>query len=681
MNGPHVVPRIINKPAGFATRGTIQDIVSANVVRVSLDTTGTQVEALYYPGYFGAGGHFIGGKPQRGTPVVITQGESGQYFVMALITITSNMPAIDGNSLIIQSDEDNIIELNPDKWISIGDRLNQLRIDSSRNLISNNFGSQLTVSDGAVTVEGIVLRDLFPGPADNFTRRELHNFNDSLKEICLDPSSLASRTTNGKTTRNPQFVEKREIVYEFAHGSRYTNDAKEAQLVSKGGVPNEARTYERREARTDTLSLSQVAPNYLMETVKGTVIDIYGNILDLNRNVLPAGKDKQLSFIKNESKEDAFIRLREIERKSIAFHFEVNSRKGHAPDLSGLQPKKPTVSPLPDPDSNESWARMRSRFFFDIDKEGQFKLNVPASSEKGNIALLTRTENASTLDAAADDGDPANFSLDKQSTENRDQRRDIYLDSVAFNGGSITISDPDNDAGFAAPMDRLSKKPIKHGTMYHDITEVLSAHRSKVLYEYDPRATLISTIKSPDNYVTKEIKVSGRDANAGGRSGSFNFDGMLEWNIGANTVDKQSLWLDTQGSILGMIGRDNNNVSVGLSCTGDILIEVGGVDNGMSPLGPLTSDISDNRFTKNGKNFANRAGAIDIRVYNAAGEFHVVRVDEFGVTVLTPGNMSLVAGKNLLLKGHQVCIDSEEIILYSNDVSAARVVARSALSV
>lgn len=675
---PHVNPRIIDKPPGLPTRGTIQSVTSTNAVKVSLDTTGTVVDALYYPAYYGSEGHFIGGRPQPGTPVIIQQGDGGSYYITSVVASTGSIPAIEGKSLVIQSDESNSIVLNPDEFISIGDKLNQLRIDAERNILSNNFGYQFSVSEGAVAVEGIVYRDLFPNDLDALTRRERHSFNDNLRAICLDPSSIPSRSTSGTATRNPQFIEKREIVYEFAHGAKYTIDSKEAEITRKGGVPNESRIYNRREARTDILSLSQVAPNYLMETVKGTVIDIYGNILDLNRNVLPAGKEKNLSFITNENKEDAFIRLREIERKSIAFHYELNVRKGNPPDARGQQPSKPTLPPLPDINSNEAWARSRSKFFFDIDKEGQFKLNVPASSEKGNLPLLTRSESSSTINAGTQ-GDPLQFSLDKKSAENRDQRRDIYLDTVAFNGGSITIKDPDNETAFSTPIDRLTNQPIKHGTMYHDVTEVLAAHRCPVLYEYEPVNTLITTLQFPSNFVSKEIKVSGRDANAGGRSGSFNFDGSIEWNVGANTIDKQSLWLDAQGSIMGLIGRDLNNVSMGLSLTGDLLIEVGGADSGMSTLGPMTSNISDNRFR--GKNFAHRAGAVDIRVWNSAGEYSVVRVDEFGATVLTPGSMSFVAGKNILFKAQQFNIDAEEIVLYSGDEGAQRVVQRSGRSI
>jgi len=128
-----------------------------------------------------------------------------------------------------------------------------------------------------------------------------------------------------------------------------------------------------------------------MEIVKGTAVDTFGNILDLNREALPIGKTEKLSLSDNPDKTDAFTRIRAQLRKAIGYHFELNARKGKdgASDSA--------LSDIPDPLKYKNYSRERSRFTFDIDKEGQFKLNVPSSSETGNIPLLTRHENFSTL--------------------------------------------------------------------------------------------------------------------------------------------------------------------------------------------------------------------------------------------------------------------------------------------
>lgn len=681
MNPPQ--QKIVNKVPGIATKGTIQSIVSSSQVMVSLDTTGAQVKAYYYPAYNGVDGHFIGGRMQEGTPVLIIQGDGGLYYIIAILISPYQNISFDGDELIVSSDEFNTVRLDPTTYTSIGDQVNNLRVDAKRGILSNNFNSTYSFNDACVQVNGIVRRDLFPNLNDTSVRRDGHEFDDDLREICLDPSSIPSLTTGSSAVRNPQFVEKREILYEFSHSAEYSTDQQEAQFYQNqnGKLPVETSIYNRREARTDTLSLTQFEPNYLMESVKGTVVDIYGNILDLNRNILPAGKEDKLSFIKNSDKEDAFIRLRETERRSVVFHWEVNARKGNPPNALGKQPQQPTLPPPPDINTNQGFGRDRSPFFFDVDKEGQFKINVPASSEKGNIPLTVRMVNSSTITAVNNSTDPNIFTFDGQPPENRDQRRDIYLDTIAFNGGSVTISDPENTSGFTTPMDRLTNQPIKHGTVYHDITQVLSAQRTPVSYEYTPVNTQISTLKFPNTFVSTTINVSGTGANAGGRSGQFNFDGMLEMNVGANTIDKQSMWLDTQGSILGQLGRDLNGISLGVSMTGDLMLTIGGPDDGTNVQGAMVNGISDPRFPASRFNRAWRPGTIDVRVYQQTGEFAVFRVDQFGFTMLSPTNVSIVAGQDLMLKGHQVCIDAEEIVLYSNDSDGFRVVQRSGSSI
>ena len=102
---------------------------------------------------------------------------------------------------------------------------------------------------------------------------------------------------------------------------------------------------------------------------------------------------------------------------------------------------------------------------------------------------------------------------------------------------------------------------------------------------------------------------------------------------------------------------------------------MGGADSGMTASGPATSNIQDSRFA--GQNLAMRPGVVDFRIYQETGEFSVVRVDQFGITFLTPTNISIVAGKQLLLKGQEVAIDGEVISFFPNDPGGTRVVSRN----
>ncbi len=364
-----------------------------------------------------------------------------------------------------------------------------------------------------------------------------------------------------------------------------------------------------------------------METIKGTVVDIFGNILDINRFPIPIGS-KGLTFKTEEGENipaDVFNKIRAAERKSIAFHFELNARK----DLSGKGGK---IS-LPDINSKDDYARNRSRFFFDIDKEGLFKLNVPASSETGNIPLLTRYENNSTV-SSEDNNNPNKLIFTEDGL-------DILHDSFAR--GKIDIK---GENGLISPKDRISEDNIRHGTAHHSIADKFVTFMSDAPTWLDIQYNAsvgLSSLPKYNQLVSPEIMCSGENAKAGGRSGSVNLDGSLELNIGANTIDRQSLWLDTAGSIIGMFGRDNNNISAAFSMDGDMIVQIGGT--GLNPGGgrdDLTTGATlDSRFIKS--NNAYRGGALDIRVMNDGFTVSIVRIDKDGVSIVTPNTIKMHA--------------------------------------
>ena len=380
-----------------------------------------------------------------------------------------------------------------------------------------------------------------------------------------------------------------------------------------------------------------------MESIQGTVVDIYGNVIDLNRDIIPLGKENLSSFkIKSTASEqdtfkNVYEQIKRKERKSLAYHFEINSRK----ETNGSGP--PSVS------NKDNYARARSKFFIDIDKEGQFKLNVPASSETGNIPLNTRYENYSTVSPNT-----------KSNNTNDIVFNNLYKDILAEAFTNVaTISLKDDIGNSFGPIDRFSNKNnptyIKHGTVYHDISQTCSTLQSSNFYtpvEYTTTTSLASGRVIPlSEIISSTIVVDGVNANAGGRSGSLNFDGSIEINIGANTVDKQSMWLDTQGGIIANVGRDLRNVSLAANMDGEVLIQVGG-----NTVPPETK-----RF-QNTNNWV--AGVVDIRVYNSQKELTIVRIDNEGVTMTTPGRMVFYSNQKMLFRSSSsIELDSDDLIL------------------
>jgi hypothetical protein len=572
--------------------------------------------------FYSVSGSFIGGKVAPGTPVIIGQGEGGQwYFVSFRVSNPNQLPTLNDNELLIQTSDINKITLQ-DSDIFVGSDTHALHLDTSANYLLNkhnlHFSNSYSFTEASRSITGVIKRDLSPNTnyPDNV---KLYDdiYDSNLFPIGLDPNTGVSLSSQSPT-KNPPFVEHRTTVYEFAYTSNVSDDVSEATIYANTGQT--APTYvlpNRRSSRSDTLSLSLVAPNFLIETIAGTVVDIFGNILDLNRNKLVIDTNTQTlrPTQGNLPKDQIFDQLKAIERNSIAYHFELNARKD-------LTTQNGTIH-LPDVNSTDDYARARSRFFFDIDKEGQFKLNIPASSDTGNIPLLVRYENYSTF--GTDDNNNPNKLI-----KNNDGL-DIYLD--AFGVGTIDVV---NNGAAATPLDRLSSQHIKYGTTYHDITQTcytaqtsggLGSLFSQAFYfpNFNP-----SSIPTINGIVSSSIDVSGTNpsAKAGGRSGSINLDGFLSCNIGANTIDRQSLWLDTAGGMVANFGRDLNNISAAISMDGDLIIQVGG-----------TTVANDSRFQT--ANNAFRGGNVDLRVLHDGLTMTQVRISNDGVLIATPNRITM----------------------------------------
>ncbi len=653
-------PNILNEEVGLLKRGAIESFDQVrNVIKVKLNvasatSSNPSIDVPAPHSLFYNNGLYIGTRPKPGTPVVVGQGSGGQYyFVSYLAENLPILPMLNMDELLIRSNENTAITLNLKNDIKIGSNNTKVHINTgSINYISSSFNNQFNFTQAAKRIEGIVRRDR----QDKIINLSYDSDNklqeDNYAVIGMDPSTTPNSITTG-STKNPPFVEQREMLYEFQLLSEIDNDLIESQLYAGTGINTVDTTYlNRRKSRSDTLSLTLQSPNYLMETVKGTVIDIFGNILDLNRIPIPIGQDQNtIRADKTADKVSSFIRIKELERKSLAYHFEINARK----DLTDQNGKVI----LPDINSNADYARNRSRFFMDIDKEGQFKINVPASSETGNIPLLTRYENYSTF-GPEDNNNPNKLIF-------REDNLDIFQDSFAAptakpinegflysNGrGSIEIKDED---GYVLPKDRITGEHLKHGMAYHDVLQTCYVHQDNKFLNYQAGTSRNTTVNlkniTPlEDVVSKIITVAGPAANAGGRSGSFSLDGSLELNIGANTIDRQSLWADLAGGMVMNVGRDIRNRSAMISMNGDVYMQIGGF-----------GVFGDSRFAE--LNNGSYGAVLDLRVVSAGGYTNMIRVDKNGITVMSPGNISIHAKGNLKMSSDaNIEVDCESLIL------------------
>ena len=666
-------PNLFNEEVGLLRRGWIDsydpesNTLSVKLNNAPITSNNPPVPVPAAPSFFYNNGLFMGSLPVPGTPVVVGQGSGGQYYLIS--TLVENLPLIPSlelGQIIMQSNSDTKITLDTDNNITLGSDADRIHINTDAHFISSNIDNEYNFTQASRHVKGVIKRDLVINTNfDQNSKLENDNYDPFYHVIGMDPTASPTEVIVG-SNKNPPFVEDREIHYEFQYNSDINDDLTESSLYGTTHSSSVAPPPDlnRRTSRADTLSLTLDSPNYLMEIVKGTTVDIFGNILDLNRNPIPVGQGQNTIQTSNSSdKVKAFLNIKALERKSVAYHFEINARK----DLTAAN----GVLALPNINSNADYSRSRSRFFLDIDKEGQFKWNVPASSETGNIPLLARYENYSS------------FSTDDNSNPNQltfiSDNKDIFLDSFAapiatpvtsgFNyataRGSIKLVEGTGADG--APLDRITSNiigtptHIMHGTVYHDILQTCYTQQDNqfINYQLGTSTTPIiinnQTFPPLTNVVSNTITISGANANAGGRSGSINLDGSLEVNIGANTVDRQSLWLDTAGGIVANVGRDLRGRSAVMSMNGDVYLQIGGF-----------GVPGDQRFpSANGS----RGGTFDIRVMDNGGQCHIIRFDNNGITIMSHGNLQIHSAQDLTLTAdHNMTIDAETLTIQERGV-------------
>jgi hypothetical protein len=157
----------------------------------------------------------------------------------------------------------------------------------------------------------------------------------------------------------------------------------------------------------------------------------------------------------------------------------------------------------------------------------------------------------------------------------------------------------------------------------------------------------VNGVKPMKDFISSVIEIG---KNAGGRSGSINLDGSLDLNIGANSVDRNSLTLDLAGGIIAAIGKDKRGVSAAVHMDGHLYMQVGN-----KPVNDDSRFSTDSTFI---------GGAVDLRVISSGGRATLLRIDDQGVKIMTPGRMEIVSAKDMnIISSAKIHIEGEEVVI------------------
>jgi hypothetical protein len=333
-------------------------------------------------------------------------------------------------------------------------------------------------------------------------------------------------------------------------------------------------------------------------------------------------------------------------RRSIKYHLEINSRKSIGDN--------PSISPSQKIDSTNGYEH--SRWSFDVDAEGLTKINIPATSETGNVPVLCRYFVSEDINVPGDGSfrDGNNKDVRVAQFGARKIKTDGTLDNTKFAGQAIL------DTSYI-PED-VNESTVTVGTAYHDMMNVAeSIFKSGKFKNPEPVSPFANNEIVPpisdsvDNTIKGPNSIDDPTANAGGRSIHANLDGSIEMSVGADSVDRKSMMIDMSGGIISHVGRDKNGRSLIQQFDGDVLIQVGG--NG----------VNDNRKAFSEDQFSTqRPGRVEIHLYRVGQDAspQVIIIDENGLTLdvkgsvvlKSTGDMSLEALGDLLLSAEGVYV-------------------------
>lgn len=498
--------------------------------------------------------------PEKNTTVLVGMGHREKPFIVSTLpnasytqdltssTFTNNIPSefsgypdLNQGEVALFGKKNTVLKLTDDGSIREEFGTSKYLLDhQDRILISTKDMSE--VNESGYLFHGTIKRDLRK-QSSSYEKKEEKltslDFERYLSEIARDPELSAVKVTSSLHTsqenlRNPPLIEKKEITYEYAR--QYSSSTIDDEIVFQ--EDDKDKTYliqpdNRSNNRFDVLNLNVNNPNLLIEQVKGTLVDIYGNVLDLNRRVIDFPRSPDHKNIKQR-----LPFLNALLRRSIKYHFEINVKKDMmgtvATDiLDGIEFKN---------------GHTHSRWSMDVDNEGLTKINIPASSNIGNVPLLTRYVNDHLIEKT------------RSNQFKSDKKKDIFhLEFGDLEGTGINVSSSYAPQG-------INHGTVKYRTAFHDII-----------------TTANNVLKAPalSGSINNEIPVSGTNGsgNAGGRSVHANLDGSLELNIGRDAIDGKSIVVDTSGGIVARIGRTKDTAhaaSIISQVDGNIYIQVGG---------------------------------------------------------------------------------------------------------
>ena len=194
--------------------------------------------------FFSNDGLIIGGYPTEGTSIIVAQKEGGDWCFVSyypnqqigdkssdLNPFDENIINIDPGTLFLRSNPSTQITLSQNS-INLGNNSYNLYLNTDENYFSSKLISKFSFTEASRFTEGVVKRDIDGTVAYNIPdeiRLTSLDYESRLTEVGLDPTS---RLKKSSSIKNPSFIEKRELLYEFEYDANIKDDITESNLYA-----------------------------------------------------------------------------------------------------------------------------------------------------------------------------------------------------------------------------------------------------------------------------------------------------------------------------------------------------------------------------------------------------------------------------------------------------------------
>lgn len=285
------------------------------------------------------------------------------YPIAAMNTNDMKLAAFGGGQLLLEgSCTDNNIYLGNDQKSGL-----YISLRGTETKVSTVGHTIQSVSTGSRLVSGDAIRF---DPQSNSASAAvpcghqvlMYPKNTDGKSRGIWPGRGALNIASNELMRNPPISEYRLVINELSEHSGYIGYDQEV-VNRASSVPS---IYERESdiKAIGSRNALHLAPHQLIEIIGGNVVNHRGEVLDPNYGVVKTGDDNGL--IPSEVSDKDYESARLISRRGIGYHFQLSTNS------------------LSEATSNDN-----DNFICAIDKEGILKLNVPKSSNTGNVLYPT----------------------------------------------------------------------------------------------------------------------------------------------------------------------------------------------------------------------------------------------------------------------------------------------------